>query len=206
MTKGLSAASREIAADSMVEGIVNRLAEELDLHLAYHSQAHTIDVIDEALSLANLDGVDEDSLLRLAVAAAFHDAGFLAQRTDHEEIGARMAADAMAADSRFNPADIDLVAKMILDTRVNPHGPVHRCTTKLSPWLLDADMANFGRQDFFRQTELIAQEMQVNITDMVSNTLDLMDRHSWQSPAGIKRFDAKKQENRSLLEQRLQTR
>ena len=206
MTKGLAAASREIAADSMVEGIVNRLAEELDLNLAYHSQAHTIDVIDEALSLANLDGVDEDSLLRLAVAAAFHDAGFLAQRTDHEEIGARMAADAMAADSRFNPADIDLVAKMILDTRVNPHGPVHRCTTKLSPWLLDADMANFGRQDFFRQTELIAQEMQVNIIDMVSNTLDLMDRHSWQSPAGIKRFDAKKQENRSLLEQRLQTR
>jgi uncharacterized protein len=206
MTKGRYAVSREIAADSLVESIVNRLALELDLNLAYHSQAHTIDVIDEALSLAKLDGVDEDSLLRLAVAAAFHDAGFLAQRTDHEEIGARMAADAMAADSRFNPADIDLVAKMILDTRVNPHGPVHRCTTKLSPWLLDADMANFGRQDFFRQTELIAQEMQVNITDMVSNTLDLMDRHSWQSPAGIKRFDAKKQENRSLLEQRLQTR
>ena len=203
MTKGRYAVSREIAADSLVESIVNRLALELDLNLAYHSQAHTIDVIDEALSLANLDGVDEDSLLRLAVAASFHDAGFLAQRTDHEEIGDRMAADAMAADSRFNPADIDLVAKMIMDTRVNPHGHVHRCTTKLSPWLLDADMANFGRQDFFRQTELIAQEMQVNITDMVSNTLDLMDRHSWKSPAGIKRFDAKKQENRSLLEQRL---
>ena len=206
MTKCPSAVVREISADAVVEGIVNRLALELDLNLAYHSQAHTIDVIDEALSLAKLDGVDEDSLLRLAVAAAFHDAGFLAQRTDHEEIGARMAADAMAADSRFNPADIDLVAKMILDTRVNPHGPVHRCTTKLSPWLLDADMANFGRQDFFRQTELIAEEMQVNITDMVSNTLDLMDRHSWQSPAGIKRFDAKKEENRGLLEQRLQTR
>ena len=206
MTKGRCAVLREIAADSLVESIVNRLALELDRNLAYHSQAHTIDVIDETLSLAKLDGVDEDSLLRLAVAAAFHDAGFLAQRTDHEEIGARMAADAMAADSRFKPADIDLVAKMILDTRVNPHGPVHRCTTKLSPWLLDADMANFGRQDFFRQTELIAEEMQVNITDMVSNTLDLMDRHSWQSPAGIKRFDAKKEENRSLLEQRLQTR
>ena len=206
MTKCPSAVVREISADAVVEGIVNRLALELDLNLAYHSQAHTIDVIDEALSLANLDGVDEDSLLRLAVAAAFHDAGFLAQRTDHEEIGARMAADAMAADSRFNPADIDLVAKMILDTRVNPHGPVHRCTTKLSPWLLDADMANFGRQDFFRQTELIAEEMQVNITDMVSNTLDLMDRHSWQSPAGIKCFEAKKQENQRLLEQRLRKR
>jgi len=64
-------------------------------------------------------------------------------------------------------------------------------------------MANFGRQDFFHQTELIAEEMQLNIDDMVSNTLDLMDRHSWQSPAGMKRFDAKKQENQRLLEQRL---
>ena len=62
MTKGRYAVSREIAADSLVESIVNRLALELDLNLAYHSQAHTIDVIDEALSLANLNGVDEDSL------------------------------------------------------------------------------------------------------------------------------------------------
>ena len=78
MTKCPSAAVRKISADVVVEGIVNRLALELDLNLAYHSQAHTIDVIDETLSLAKLDGVDEDSLLRLAVAAAFHDAGFLA--------------------------------------------------------------------------------------------------------------------------------
>ena len=203
MTKGLSAASREIAADSMVEGIVNRLAEELDLNLAYHSQAHTIDVIEQALALANLDGVDEDSLLKLAIAAAFHDAGFLAQRADHEEIGARMASDAMSADSRFRPADIDLVVKMILDTRVHPHGPVHRCTTHLSPWLLDADLANFGREDFFHQTVLIAEEMDLNITDMVGSTLDLMDRHRWQSSAGMQCFDAKKKENRILLERRL---
>ena len=203
MTKGRYAVSREIAADSLVEDIVNRLAVELDLNLAYHSQAHTIDVIEEALALANLDGVDEDSLLKLAIAAAFHDAGFLAQRTDHEEIGARMAADAMSVDSRFRPADIDLVMKMILDTRVHPHGPVHRCTTHLSPWLLDADLANFGREDFFRQTELIAEEMELNITDMVGRTLDLMDRHHWQSPAGRHCFQAKKQENRILLERRL---
>ena len=139
------------ASDPIVRGILDRLRSELDASLAYHRPAHTEDVIQQALKLAQLDALDAHSMLLIAVAAAFHDAGFLMTRSGHESISADMATSAMVGDKRFSQADIDLVADMIMDTQVYQTGAVHRPNTSLSAWLLDADLANFGRDDFFEQ-------------------------------------------------------
>lgn len=191
------------ANDSLVAGMVGRLTDDLDHGLTYHSATHTVDVIQQTVELAKLDSLDDHSTLLLAIAAAYHDAGFLVARSGHERISAALAAKAMTSDKRFSDADIELVRDMIMDTRVNQTGPVHHCTTHLSPWLLDADLANFGRDDFFEQTKLVARENQVQPSEMIATTIDLMDRHTWQSPAGLACFDSKKQENRRLLTQAL---
>ena len=191
------------AHDSLVTDMVTRLKRGLNASLTYHSPAHTEDVIQQALALAQLDSLDDHSMLLIAIAAAFHDAGFLSARLGHEAIGADMASQAMGADNRFSQTDIGLVVDMIMDTRVNQAGSVHCCTTHLSPWLLDADLANFGRDDFFDQTRLVAEENQIEAADMIASTIDLMDRHTWQSPAGLACFESKKQENRRLLTQAL---
>ena len=187
--------------DPIVTGILDRLRRELDVSLAYHRAAHTEDVILQTLALAKLDALDSHSLLLLNIAAAFHDAGFLATRSGHESISANMATTAMAKDKRFSQADVDMVAHMIMDTRIYQAGAVHRLSTPLSPWLLDADLANFGRDDFFEQFQLVALENKIKPDRMVPTTIDLMDRHTWQSPAGKACFESKKRENRLALTQ-----
>lgn len=189
------------ANDPMVTGIVDRLRRELDASLSYHRPAHTEDVVQQALTLAKLDALDAHSLLLIAVAAAFHDAGFLVTRSGHESVGADMATAAMAKDKRFSQKDIDIVANMIMDTQVYQTGAVHRSNTPLSAWLLDADLANFGRDDFFEQFHLVALENKIEPECLVSATIDLMDRHTWQSPAGSACFESKKRKNREALTQ-----
>lgn len=190
-----------LAGDPIVTGVLDRLRRELDASLSYHRPAHTEDVVQQALTLAALDALDAHSMLLIAVAAAFHDAGFLVTRSGHESISAEMAASAMAGDKRFSQADIDLVADMIMDTQVYQTGAVHRPKTPLSAWLLDADLANFGRDDFFEQFRLVALENHIEPERLVTTTIDLMDRHTWQSPAGAASFELKKRENRQALTQ-----
>ena len=189
------------ANDPMVTGIVDRLRRELDASLSYHRPAHTEDVVQQALTLAKLDALDAHSMLLIAVAAAFHDAGFLVTRSGHESISADMATSAMAGDKRFSQTDIGLVADMIMDTQVYQTGAVHRSNTPLSAWLLDADLANFGRDDFFEQFHLVALENKIEPDCLISATIDLMDRHTWQSPAGSACFESKKRKNREALTQ-----
>lgn len=189
--------------EPIVSAILNRLRQGLDPGLTYHSAAHTVDVLDQTLKLAAIDSVNSHSTLLLAIAAAFHDAGFLEQRADHEQISASMAAEAMRDDPRFAPKDIELVRAMIMDTQIRPDGPMHHCSTPLSPWLLDADLANFGRADFFKQTDLVAKENHIEPEDALLSAIKLMDRHSWLSKAGIACFAEKKSENRQLLTLRL---
>jgi hypothetical protein len=112
-----------------------------------------------------------------------------------------MATSAMARDKRFSQTDIGLVADMIMDTQVYQTGAVHRSNTPLSAWLLDADLANFGRDDFFEQFHLVALENKIEPDCLISATIDLMDRHTWQSPAGSACFESKKRKNREALTQ-----
>ncbi len=201
MTDDLTMELAAATDDPIVTSILDLLGRELDASLAYHRAAHTEDVIQQTLALAKLDALDGHSMLLLAIAAAFHDAGFLVTRSGHESIGADMATAAMAEDKRFSQEDIDSVAHMIMDTQVYQVGAVHRPNTPLSPWLLDADLANFGRDDFFEQFHLVALENKIEPDCLVSTTIDLMDRHTWQSPAGSACFESKKRKNREALTQ-----
>jgi len=195
--------SAEIKAEPLVTETVERLVCTLDPTLYYHSADHTKDVLQQSMELAKEDGLDSRDVLLLAIAAAFHDAGFLEQRPKNEPIGARMAVQAMSESGRFTQSEQDLVEQMILDTQLVMEGPAQIANSRLSPWLLDADLANLGRADFWQQTELLAKELNVDVGSMMPMTRALMQRHDWQSPAGKRLFAAKKASNFVALESEL---
>lgn len=195
--------STEIKAEPLVTETVERLVSALDPTLHYHSPDHTKDVLRQTMELAQEDDLDARDVLLLAIAAAFHDAGFLEQRPKNEPIGAQMAVQAMSQTGRFSQAEQDLVEQMILDTQLIMEGPAQISNSRLSPWLLDADLANLGRDDFWDQTRLLAKELEIEIASMLPMTRALMQRHDWQSPAGKRLFSAKKESNFMALEQEL---
>jgi predicted metal-dependent HD superfamily phosphohydrolase len=193
----------EIKAEPLVIETVEHLASTLDPTLYYHSPDHTKDVLRQTMELAEEDALDSRDVLLLAIAAAFHDAGFLEQRPKNEPIGAQMAVQAMSASGRFSQVEQDLVEQMILDTQLVMEGPAQISNSRLSPWLLDADLANLGRDDFWDQTRLLAKELEIEIASMLPMTRALMQRHDWQSPAGKRLFAAKKEANFVALEEEL---
>ena len=193
----------EIKAEPLVIETVERLVSTLDPTLYYHSPDHTKDVLRQTMELAEEDALDSRDVLLLAIAAAFHDAGFLEQRPKNEPIGAQMAVQAMSASGRFSQVEQDLVEQMILDTQLVMEGPAQISNSRLSPWLLDADLANLGRDDFWDQTRLLAKELEIEIASMLPMTRALMQRHDWQSPAGKRLFAAKKEANFVALEEEL---
>jgi len=191
----------EIKAEPLVIETVEYLASTLDPTLYYHSSDHTKDVLRQTMELAEADALNSRDVLLLAIAAAFHDAGFLERRPKNEPIGAQMAVQAMSESGRFSQAEQDLVERMILDTQLIMEGPAQISNSRLSPWLLDADLANLGREDFWLQTELLARELDMDMSNMMPMTRALMQRHDWQSPAGKRLFAAKKASNFVALEQ-----
>lgn len=144
--------------------------------LPYHGARHAEDVLAEAMRLAAAEGVgDPRELELLAVAAAWHDAGFVVRYEANEPAGADAAAEWMrrvtAGDAAsgergaasYSEAEIARVRDIILSTRVemdkgfiqlivDPSDPLQRI-------IADADVANFGRPDAAEKSELVWQEM-----------------------------------------------
>ncbi|HRD52169.1 MAG TPA: HD domain-containing protein [Flavobacteriales bacterium] len=139
---------------------------------------HTLDVYASAISIAEQEGVTGDGLVLLKIAALYHDAGFLAHDTDHEEAGCRLVREVLPGFG-FNARQIELICDMIMATRI-PQSP----RNKLARILCDADLDYLGRDDFERIGATLFQEMRtygVLRTEREWNELQVrfIERHSY---------------------------
>jgi len=125
-----------------INHILNRLEKELPEFLLYHGHHHTLDVMEATERIARHEGVNEDDLSVLLVAAAFHDSGFIFGHEEHEKTGCGIAKEILP-DYGFSKDTIELICKMIMATKV-PQTP----TGTLSDILCDADLDYLGRDDF----------------------------------------------------------
>ena len=174
------------------------LRNGLPATLFYHAYTHTEDVICEGDLLASMDALSDRDRELLAVAAAWHDIGFIHSRQGNEPIGAKLAREFLVSLSRYSQQEISLIEQMILDTALvaDEHGVRRQIpSTSLSRYLLDADLANFGRDDFFEKSDLLRREVGEDLNPFRRETLLLVENHSWLTPAAEKLWGEKKREN-----------
>ncbi len=192
---------KRLSSLPVVAEILSKLAQGLSPTLTYHSFAHTTDVLRDAVYFALFDNLSARSMELLVVAAAMHDAGFLEARSANEAIGARYAREAMVRHGGYNEEEIKLVEQMILDTAVVMHNgaPKQIPSTELSKYLLDADLGNFGRDDFFSKGELLAKESGDDRATLLGKTLALISAHVWYTNAARTLRQAKRDENLETL-------
>jgi predicted metal-dependent HD superfamily phosphohydrolase len=195
-------ARQEAERHPVVQAAVAILTRELPAHLKYHTLAHTEDVLREAILFGVMDHLPPRQLELLAVAAACHDLGFITSSGANELIGATFAREQMTHFGGYSPDEILLVERMILDTALveTPEGPRQIASTELSRYLLDADLSNFGRDDFFERGELQRQELGQERELFRKNTLVLIKAHRWLTPAGQALRQATKERNIATLE------
>lgn len=122
--------------------MIARLQKELNPGLLYHNVSHTIDVMEQAMSLAKDEGIKpghELNLLRLG--AAYHDSGFLFTYRNHEEKGCEIVRHDLSDIVSAN--DLDIVCGLIMATKI-PQSPKNL----LEKIICDADLDYLGRDDF----------------------------------------------------------
>lgn len=180
-----------------------RLLAKLPAALTYHVASHTDDVLAEVLAFAVADDLSPRECELLAVAAAFHDTGFIEKMTGNEAIGARFAGEAMSRCGGYSAAETALVETMIRDTEVKllPGGPRQVPTTKLSQYICDGDVSNLGRPDFFEKAELVRREINVPRDEVFfTNLRKFIGGHEWYTPAAKAARTAGKAANIAALD------
>jgi predicted metal-dependent HD superfamily phosphohydrolase len=139
------------------------LAEKLPAQLVYHSPAHTATVAKEARALGEATGLAEPEQEALLLAAWFHDTGYIDTYDGHEFRSAELAGEWLTGQGY--PAErVALVQQLIKAT----HRDATR-ETELEQLLVDADMSNMGREDFFANAELLRAEWEATLGKTYAN-------------------------------------
>lgn len=199
--KKVSASAVIAELDPVFVEVLKKMEGELPHDLKYHNYAHTVDVLEQALTLALRDNRSDQELHLLTIAAIFHDAGFLIRHQQNEPVGAEMADTAMRSRGGYSELECSQVSQMILDTTLLMTGEPQQSNAPLSPYLLDADLSNLGRDCFWDQTRALADELDMSATKFFHISLALMERHNWQSNAGVELYQQKKEQNMLDLQQ-----
>lgn len=185
---------------------MNKLEKGLPSYITYHTAQHTKNVIESAEKLATMENIPGDDLLLLKTAALFHDAGFLQDHHEHEELGCKLARKHLP-DFGYSDSQVEQICRAIMATRL-PQTPVDR----LGELLCDADVYYLGTDNYAANAEKLYQELKR--TGMVKTESEWMLRqseflsgHHYFTVAARNSLEAQKQETlkevRSKLEKTL---
>jgi len=182
--------------------VLNKLKNELDQELTYHSPNHTLDVIEAVERLAEMEGVNGKDVVLLKTAALFHDIGFLNTYDGHEKASISIARKVLPKYG-YSEDDINKIEGMINSTEI-PQSP----ETHLEMIMADADLDYIGRDDIF----LIGQRLQYEwlkigkvstLKEWHEKQLDFLKKHKFFTKSAKKLRDKKKQENIREIEELL---
>lgn len=137
--------------DSIKSAVLKKLTA-LNPQLTYHNIEHTIDVLEQCERIAHEEGVKENDIYLLKVAAIYHDTGFLRIYTGHEKVSCELFLED-SKDFHFTEDEKAMILGMIMATKVpqDPH-------TLLEKIICDADLDYLGRKDFAIISDLLRRE------------------------------------------------
>ncbi|HTE29069.1 MAG TPA: tetratricopeptide repeat protein [Chryseolinea sp.] len=176
------------------QAILNRLTTGLPQDLQYHNLEHIQDVLQAAVTIALEEGIGQEEVRSLRIAALFHDAGFITSPTEHEATGCQMARDLLSSFG-FDDQHLQIICGMIMATKI-PQSPL----THLEKILCDADLDYLGRDDFgsigarlFEELKgqgIIESEREWNLIQKT-----FLETHRYHTANSRRLREGKKQEN-----------
>lgn len=191
---------RHIKFMDLEEEMLNYLEEHLPKNLYYHNVKHTIDVITEVELIGWAEGISEEELLILKLAALFHDAGHSISYANHEYHSTVMAREKM--HSYDYPIEyIERVCQLILATKLPPTP-----TNLLEEIMCDSDLDYLGRTDFIPisnnlYAELKDRNMVSSFNEWNKRQLTFIKEHQYFTKTALKLREVNKQNQIERLQQ-----
>lgn len=182
------------------EYILARLHKELDPKLTYHSVSHTLDVLESALRLGEMEGINEEEMCVLKTACLFHDVGMLKTYRGHEEASVEICKETLPGFG-YSSEQIEEITRMILSTKLP-----QIAMSRLEKILCDADLDYLGRPDYFMIAHRLKYEWEVlgigkiSLYDWYKIQKDFLTKHRYFTPSAIKLREKGKLENLKQVE------
>ncbi len=188
------------ATETHVRSVYHQLQNNT---LLYHNLRHTEEVVAHASAIAAHYQLSEADNFVVLVAAWFHDIGYLfGPAAGHEVTGAQKAA-MFLRQQNVNEEQVKKVEDCILATRM-PQAP-HNLLEEI---VCDADLYNFGLEDFREKTKMLRREKELICGQEISGslwrteTIRLMSEHHYFTEYARTMQQKSKQENLEWLMQR----
>jgi predicted metal-dependent HD superfamily phosphohydrolase len=183
--------------------VKNIVFSSLPDNLYYHHPGHTFkEVLPKTEELAELEHVKPEELFLLRIAAVFHDTGFIKCYFKNEPLGASIA-EKYLASSGFSDLEINTVKKIIMATSMSDSlvGPIQSAGENILEHIIcDADLDNFGRNDFFKRSDDLRNELmnygvKMNDKDWYTHQIKLLKNHKYYTESAQKIRDEGKRRN-----------
>jgi uncharacterized protein len=187
----------------IIDRALDWLEKELPV-LPYHGLHHTIDVWRATKRLAQEEGLSDEELLLVELAALFHDSGFIIHPEGHEQHGCQVARDVLPGLG-ITDEQIETICTLIMGT-VIPQKPEGR----MGHVICDADLDYLGRDDFYEIGNTLFIEMQANgkvkdINAFNEIQIRFLENHRYHTAFSIKHREPVKQKHleelRKIVEQ-----
>lgn len=182
------------------------LLDKLPETLKYHNKDHTTDVIKETVLFAIGDDASPAVIEQQAIAAAWHDVGYVEGLKNHEETGVKLFQQSEAFQKLSKEQSDEIIAN-ISDTKVKTDGgsPSLLMKESVMGYILDADVSNFGRDDFFKKMTQLTEELGIDWNNRETRkaflkfTIYLLKNHQWKTESAKRMRQETKEKNVSVL-------
>ncbi len=178
--------------------LMNKLENDLPPFLVYHNAQHTKNVITAAEHLAYKENISDNDLILLKTAALFHDAGFLQQTDNHEEISCEIAKRHLP-QYNYTAAQIEIICSAIRDTKIPQTAEDH-----LGKILCDADLYYLGTDDYTALADNLFKEFKKTnsiktLAEWQGRQIAFLSSHRYFTQTAIQEREDKKQINLQKL-------
>jgi adenylate cyclase len=184
------------------EKVLDLLEKNLPNNLYYHNIKHTVDVVTEAELIGWAEGLSEENILLLKIAALFHDAGYMVGYGQHEYQSTLFARQILPR-YKISPEHINIVCRLIMATKFPPQP-----NDKLEEVMCDSDLDYLGRTDFIPVSntlykELKEHQMVGSLHEWNEKQLNFIRNHQYFTKTAIKLREVNKQQQIERLKQLL---
>ncbi|MEO6583752.1 MAG: YitT family protein [Ferruginibacter sp.] len=138
--------------DEAYSFLLHKLEVGLPSYLSYHDIHHTKSVISACEHLAKTENITGDELVLLKTAALFHDAGFLQNHEEHEDLSCQLARKELP-QFEYSNDQIETICQVIMATKI-PQSPA----SHLGEVLCDADLYYLGGNHYSTTVEKLFTE------------------------------------------------
>ncbi len=185
---------------ALVQHVLDRLQNDLPPEFTFHNAVHTTYVLGCAHLVALEENLPDSDHSLLAVAALYHDIGFLKGAANHEDTGCAIACAELPA-FEYTPDEIEIVCGMIMATHL-PQNP----KTHAERILADVDLYYLGTDKYVEFSGMLFKELQhfdpsLSRKAWIDIQIDFLSNHHYHTAYAKEHLEPIKQANLHFLKE-----